>query len=77
MLIMFFHDNPEPSHFQAHAADFGGKMRLDDLSMIEVLGCMRGRDAQRLRTWATEHRVELWENGLRARQHRPLLRIGH
>jgi Domain of unknown function (DUF4160) len=76
MLIMFFYDDHEPPHFHVHAADFSGKMRLDDLSMIEVSGRMRGRDIQRLRTWATEHRMELWENWLRARQRRPLMRIG-
>jgi hypothetical protein len=49
MLIMFFYDDHEPPHFHVHAADFSGKMRLDDLSMIEVSGRMRGRDIQRLR----------------------------
>jgi Domain of unknown function (DUF4160) len=76
MWIMFFYDDHEPAHFHVRAADFKGKMALDDLSMIEVSGRMRAKDFQRLRAWAATNRAALWENWLRARQRRPLVKIG-
>lgn len=75
MWIMFFHDDHEPAHFHVRAADFKGKMRLEDLSLIEVSGRMRAQDSQRLRAWAAGNRAALWENWLRARQRQPLVKI--
>jgi hypothetical protein len=76
MLILFFYNDHAPPHFHVRAPDFRAKVELPSLTIIEVRGTMRARDAARLRAWAALHRGELLANWRAARDGEPLRRIG-
>lgn len=75
MAILFYYEDHEPPHFHVRAANFKAKISLGDLSVSEVSGQMRPQDFARLREWAGQHRPELYENWIRARQRKPVIRI--
>jgi Domain of unknown function (DUF4160) len=66
--IVFYYRDHEPPHFHVEAPDFSGRFDLTEMTLIEVQGRVRSRDAWLIRDWAVRHRPELLETWSRARR---------